>query len=207
MMVFEQFIKSYGKTEIISIPELTLTPGNYWLRGENGSGKSTLMKSVAGLIPYRGNVSVHDINIRSNRVPYTSIVNYAPAEPLYPGFLTGNDLIGFYSRPKKAENGQAEKLCDQLGVNTFSGNRIGTYSSGMTKKLSLVLNFMGNPKLILLDEPLITLDTTSTGILLQMITEGSANGVSFIISSHQEMPPDTLPMENLTIKNKTLERL
>lgn len=204
MIVFDQFRKFYGKTEIISIPRLHLEKGIYWLRGDNGTGKSTLMKSIAGLIPFQGNVSVYDANIRHNRIAFTSIVNYTEAEPLYPGFLTGNDLIKFYAETKNAPLGQAEQLCTQLGVNTFAGNPIATYSSGMAKKLSLVLGFLGNPQLILLDEPLITLDTTATAILQQLINQYHSNGVSFIISSHQELAPASEPVTHLFIANKTL---
>ncbi|GAA4460687.1 ABC transporter ATP-binding protein [Nemorincola caseinilytica] len=205
MMVFEQFRKSYGKTEILGIPHLQLQPGVYWLRGDNGAGKSTLMRSIAGMIPYEGNITVNEMNIRRNRLAYTSVVNYAEAEPLYPGFLTGSDLVQFYAASKRAPAGQAQSLCEQMGVHTFMGNRVATYSSGMTKKLSLVLGLIGNPQLVLLDEPLITLDTTSTGILQQIVNEYADRGVSFIISSHQDMVPGTRPMTQLYIKNKTIE--
>lgn len=205
MILFEQFRKSYGKTEIVNIPQLQLAHGIYWLRGENGAGKSTLMRSIAGLIPFEGNVTVHANNIRNNRIAFTSAVNYAEAEPMFPGFLTGTDLVQFYTETKKAPEGQAAKLCNQLGVSVFAGNPIATYSSGMAKKLSLVLGFIGNPKLILLDEPLITLDTHATAILQQLINEYYGQGVSFIISSHQEIAPESLSAANLFLKNKTLQ--
>lgn len=205
MILFEQFRKSYGKTEIVNIPQLQLAHGIYWLRGENGAGKSTLMKSIAGLIPFQGNVMVYDNNIRQNRIAFTSAVNYAEAEPMFPGFLTGNDLVQFYTETKKAPEGQAAKLCKQLGVSAFAGNPIATYSSGMAKKLSLVLGFIGNPKLILLDEPLITLDTNATAVLQELINEYYEQGVSFIISSHQEIAPESLSAAHLFLKNKTLQ--
>ena len=206
MMVFEQFRKSYGRTEIVNIPRLQLERGIYWLRGDNGAGKSTLMRSIAGLIPYQGNVTVHDMNIRKDRMAYTAAVNYAEAEPMYPGFLTGTDLIQFYVASKGAPDGQAMALCEQLGVHTFMGNRVATYSSGMAKKLSLVLGLIGNPQLVLLDEPLITLDVTSTAILQQIVNEYADRGVSFIISSHQDMVAGARPMSQLYIRNKTVER-
>lgn len=206
MMVFEQFRKSYGRTEILNIPRLELERGIYWLRGDNGAGKSTLMRSMAGLIPYQGNVRVHDMDIRKDRMAYTSAVNYAEAEPMYPGFLTGSDLIQFYVASKGAPDGQATSLCEQLGVHTFMNNRVATYSSGMAKKLSLVLGLIGNPQLVLLDEPLITLDTTSTGILQEIVNGYSDRGVSFIISSHQDMVAGARPMQQLFIRNKTVER-
>jgi len=205
MLVFQEYKKSYGKQDIISIGNLALESGIYWLRGENGTGKSTLMKSIAGLIPFKGNITVAGLNIRKQRREYTAVVNYAEAEPLLPGFLTGNDLISFYADAKNAPEGQVEHLCELLGVSNFAGNRIATYSSGMAKKLSLVLGFIGNPRLVLLDEPLITLDTASVEVLQRLINEYAQRGISFIVSSHQDVHPGSLVMKHLYIRNKTVE--
>ena len=204
MLLFEDYKKQFGDTTIISIPKRELAHGIYWLKGENGSGKTTLIKSIAGLIPFDGNITVAETNIRTNRMAYTSIVNYAEAEPLYPGFLTGTDLINFYSATKKATPRQATMLINALGIGGYAGSKTGTYSSGMTKKLSLLLGFMGNPKLILLDEPLITLDQQSVSALQKLIQECYASGVSFLITSHQELTFDSLSPTRLLIRDKTL---
>ncbi len=205
MIVFDHFRKRYEETDIVAIDHLQLLPGVYWLRGENGAGKSTLMRSVAGLIPYEGRVTVDGVDIRKQRMQYTSIVNYAEAEPLYPGFLTGNDLISFVAESKSAPETQANDLCVAMGVDAYCGNRINTYSSGMAKKLSLVLGLLGQPKLVLLDEPLITLDVQAVAILQGIVTRYATNGVSFIISSHQELQPEGITVQQLFIRNRTIE--
>jgi ABC-2 type transport system ATP-binding protein len=204
MLRFEKYRKAYGKTEVIGIPQLRLDAGIYWLRGENGSGKTTMIKSIAGLAPFDGVIEIDGKDIRKDRIGYTSIVNYAEAEPMYPSFLTGNDMISFYATAKNAAAEQVKMISDQLGIGGYVDNKIGTYSSGMAKKLSLVLAFMGQPKLILLDEPLITLDAQSVSILQEMIQQYHANGVSFIITSHQEVTLGTHTVGRLQIQNKTL---
>jgi ABC-2 type transport system ATP-binding protein len=77
----------------------------------------------------------------------------------------------------------------------------------MLKKLSLVLAFLGNPKLILLDEPLITIDTESLKILYSWISaQHRENGVSFMLSSHQALDADELPDAiELLVVNQRLE--
>jgi ABC-2 type transport system ATP-binding protein len=83
---------------------------------------------------------------------------------------------------------------------------IGTYSSGMLKKLSLVLAFLGNPKLILLDEPLITIDAESLKILYSWIREEHNKGVSFMLSSHQALDVgEHLNASELLVENQTLQ--
>jgi ABC-2 type transport system ATP-binding protein len=182
---FIQYSKAYNDTLIISA-DLQLEHGLYWLKGENGSGKTTLLKSVAGLIPFSGQIEVAGSEINTDRIGYRHKVNYAEAEPLYPSFLTGTELLDFYIATNKASRAQASGLVDALGVGSYINNKIGTYSSGMVKKLSLVLAFVGTPSLILLDEPLITLDQQAVGNLLQLIEHTWQQGVSFLITSHQE---------------------
>lgn len=187
MLTISNFIKKYpGNTEpVLSIIEYSLGKGIYWIKGENGSGKTSLMKSIAGMLPFSGDINVNGFHIHKNRMNYTSVVNYAEAEPVYPSFLTGKELIDFYSATKKGVF--PETLMNELGVAKFQHQKIATYSSGMLKKLSLVLAFVGNPVLILLDEPLIALDIASVSILQSSIIEYNKAGVSFLITSHQSL--------------------
>lgn len=207
MLQFTNYRKSYGNSEIINIPELQLDHGIYWLKGTNGSGKTTMIRSIAGLIPFDGRIAVAGNDIKHNRIAYTSVVNYAEAEPMYPGFLTGNDLTEFYRSSKNATEEQLEALSKKLGITPYCGNKTATYSSGMAKKLSLVLGFLGKPKLILLDEPLITLDTNSVATLQHLIREQYEAGVSFIITSHQAIEIKGTAVQHLEIRNKTLHRI
>src|SRR6476620_6308727 len=143
MLHLNHFEKSYGTTPVISIPNFTLKEGVYWLQGENGAGKTTLLKTIAGFIPFTGNIRVHDIDIRKHRMQYRRLVNWSYAEPIYPDFLTGTDLINFYQQTKQADAIETNRLIKAFGVDQYVHQKLGTYSSGMTKKLSLVLAFMG----------------------------------------------------------------
>jgi ABC-2 type transport system ATP-binding protein len=204
MTHFQNYKKLYGKTEVIGIIDCLLPHGIYWLKGANGTGKTTLMKSIAGLIPYSGTITVNNKDIRKQRTEYTTIVNYAEAEPLYPGFLTGNDIINFYAQTKKVSSQQIDTLSHTLGINAYKTNKVATYSSGMTKKLSLVTAFVGTPQLILLDEPLITLDINAVATLQQLIATYHNDGVTFIITSHQQLHITGCSVQELIIDNKTI---
>jgi ABC-2 type transport system ATP-binding protein len=205
MLHFTQFEKSYGATPVISIPKLTLKEGIYWLQGENGAGKTTLLKAIAGLTPFSGHIAVLDSDIRKQRTAYRRLVNWADAEPVYPEFLTGNDLITFYQQTKQGDPSTATHLLKAFGADAFAHQKVGTYSSGMAKKLSLVLAFMGTPKWILLDEPLITLDAGAVTTCLSLIHEYHLRGVSFLVTSHQQFK-DMAPFSTqlLRIENKTM---
>jgi len=209
MLVFRQYKKQYNNELVIEIEYLALDSGLYWLLGDNGSGKSTLLKCIGGLIPYNGDISFQGIsNKKKSNQFFRKIVNYAEAEPQYPEFLRGKDLIEFYKKTKGATNEQVGYLLDKLEVKPFASGKIGEYSSGMIKKLSLALAFMGNPRLILLDEPLITLDVHATVSILQLITEYATKGVSVVFSSHQEFGiSNGANLKKLFISNQHLEAI
>ncbi len=188
-MIYIKDLKKYykpGSDTVIDIPELILTNEIYWLKGINGSGKTTLLKLLAGLIPFEGEILVNGANISNNRIQYRSIVNYGEAEPVYPDFLSGKDLVNFYAETKKAPAEQVNRIIEKLDIRSYINNKAGSYSSGMTKKLSLALAFLGNPKLILLDEPLITLDQKAIKAVIEIITDYHKSGTCFLMASHQE---------------------
>jgi ABC-2 type transport system ATP-binding protein len=209
MLTFHQYKKFYNNELIVEVENLSLDPNVYWILGENGSGKSTLLKCAAGLVPYKGNISCDDIfNNNKNRQSYRRIVNYAEAEPQYPEFLKGMDLIHFYKKAKGAPTEQISRLLSLLDIESFASRKIGEYSSGMVKRLSLVLAFIGNPRLILLDEPLITLDKDAAGTILELIKEYALNGVSTILTSHQEFNGNTgINFKKLLLINHQLESI
>ncbi len=208
MLTIKKFIKQYpGNSDpVLVIDELVAAEGIYWVKGENGSGKTSLFKSVAGLIPFEGEIAVNGINILKQRMNYTRIVNYAEAEPLYPAFLTGKDLIDFYCNTKGGDF--PSELFNALGVEKFQQQKTAVYSSGMMKKLSLVLAFIGKPALILLDEPLIALDTASVEVLESLIMSHTKSGVSFFITSHQPLSAQLMQgTTTLVLQNKTLVKV
>jgi ABC-2 type transport system ATP-binding protein len=187
MLTLKDIVKAYHDTVILEIPELTLEHEIYWLLGGNGAGKTTGMKVMAGLVPFKGDILVdNNVSCHKQPVQYRRLVNYAEAEPLYPGFLTGNDLVNLYIQTKGKGYKDIKELITLLGINTYIQSPVSTYSSGMLKKLSLLLAFTGTPKVILLDEPLITLDTQTVPLINNMVQEFYTQyGVTFCITSHQ----------------------
>ena len=205
MLHIAEYKKSYNAATVLQIERLSLPVGIYWLKGENGTGKTTLLKSIAGLIPFDGTIEVNRINLRKSRMQYTRTVSFSEAEPVYPGFLSGSDLLRFYQRARHGNDAMTTEMLSAFGVNTYLQNKIDTYSSGMLKKLSILLAFVGCPKLILLDEPFITLDANALGLLQQYIGRLSNEGVSFLFSSHQELMLGK-DVNVLHVRHQTIER-
>jgi len=207
MLHFKNFVKSYNDQLVISIPELKFDAGTYWIRGENGSGKSTMFKSVAGLLPYKGSIILSDtVDLSEQPLEFRRRVNFSEAEPLFPGFLTAKDLIRFVGSARGADLVQQQDITTRLGIDAFINKRCETYSSGMLKKLSLALAFLGKPQVIILDEPLITLDEQARHVLVKMIADANNSGdVVTLLSSHQSLDtPEVHIRGTFRIVNKTL---
>jgi ABC-2 type transport system ATP-binding protein len=207
MLSITKYTKSYNGTLVLTIENLLLAPGIYWIKGENGSGKSTLFKTISGILPFEGEITFKDISLKKNPVTFRKLVNYAEAEPLYPGFLTAKDLTRFIGKIRNSNREQQSKYITAFGIDHFFEKPCETYSSGMMKKLSLALAFLGTPQLIILDEPLITLDEQARNILVREIINLANKGTSFLLSSHQLLDNTTLPVKAVyNIHSKTIHR-
>jgi ABC-2 type transport system ATP-binding protein len=210
MLQFVNFKKNYGNFAALTVDDLQIGQGLYWLKGVNGSGKSTLLKSVAGILSFDGDVLLDgNIGIKKDAINYRRLVSFAEAEPLFPEFLTGREMINLFAKARGAAAGQEEQYIESMQMQSYVDRPIGSYSSGMNKKLSLLLAFLGRPKLILLDEPLITIDTASLLILYKWINERQEqDGTGFILSSHQALDRDILPSAGeLLIEHQTLTHI
>ncbi|RAK02199.1 ABC-2 type transport system ATP-binding protein [Larkinella arboricola] len=196
MLTVRNFRKAYQDRLVLDISRADFPAGVHWIKGRNGSGKTTFFRSVAGLLPFGGNLILENrYDLRKHPVEYRLRVNYGEAEPIYPAFLTAWELIRWVGATKQAPLGQADELIDRFGIRDFMKAPLGTYSSGMLKKTSLVLAFLGNPTLILLDEPLITLDQATTRTVLDSIRQSRQQGISFLLSTHQDVDPVDLPID------------
>jgi ABC-2 type transport system ATP-binding protein len=206
MLQFDQVSKTYHHQPVLEISHLQMERNIYWLQGKNGSGKTTFLSMIGGLIPFKGHISVDGINLHEQPLHYRRLVHFAEAEPLYPDFLTGFDLINFYQEVRKAAVVQTDMLINFFKMHSFLKQPIGTYSSGMVKKLSLLLAFIGKPSLVLLDEPLATLDEASVHTLPELISAYHKEfRTCFIFSSHQSFTNYPLVIHKILISDNTLQ--
>lgn len=206
MLELRNFRKSYHGHLALQVEHLRLPPGIHWIRGMNGSGKTTLFRSIAGMLPCEGEIWLDgQAEVSRNPLEYRLRVNYGEAEPAYPEFLSARELIQFVAKAKQAPAEQAAELAETLGVTVFWQTPFGTYSSGMRKKTALVLALLGQPRLVMLDEPLNALDLAATQRLSDLVRERHATGVSFLLSSHQEFSAEGWPIDGrYVVENQTV---
>jgi ABC-2 type transport system ATP-binding protein len=206
MLQLSNVRKNYQERIILNIPSLSLDPGIYWIQGANGSGKSTLLKIIAGMLPFEGDITFKNNSLRNNPLAYRQHIGWAAAEPLYPPFMTGLDLITLYRRIRNASQHEVDKLIQQFNVGNFIKGQAASYSAGMTKRISLLLAFIGAPSMVVLDEPLTTLDTNSFTLISDLILETwQQHGTTFLMSSHQDLDTNLLHAQRaLTVINQSI---
>lgn len=186
LLQFTDFRKRYGPKTVLARQSFDMTGGIHLLTGPNGSGKSTLLKILAGMIPFEGQIELlGQITLQQDHRAHRLAVSYAEAEPLFPPYLTGQYLVDLFITLKEGQLAQLATLKEILGITDYFDQKIATYSSGMKKKLALCLSMVGNPRLILLDEPFNTLDPDSRLHLEQYLAQLAAQGIHLLLATHQ----------------------
>jgi ABC-2 type transport system ATP-binding protein len=146
MLQFKNFKKLYGGFPALRIDELAIDPGIYWIKGVNGSGKSTLLKSIAGILSFDGDILLDDdISIKKQPVAYRQLVNFAEAEPVFPEFLTGKEMIALFMQAKGAPAGQEQHYLDTMQMQPTLGSRWGHTPAGCLKSYHWCWPFWVSP--------------------------------------------------------------
>lgn len=186
-LTLRQIHKKYGAHTVLRFESWEIEQGIHWLKGGNGVGKTTLFRIICGLTDSIGDVVLNNVSLKKHPQQFRSKISYAEAEPAYPTFITAAELLAFYKDIRNASQDEIDFLIDLFEMRPFLKQKIGGYSSGMLKKLSLICAFIGEVELYILDEPLITIDASSAEKLYRLISEKAKEGKSFLLSSHQEI--------------------
>ena len=182
--------KRYSDIVAVDYIDLDVKRGEiFGLLGPNGSGKSTTLKMILGLIkPDSGSVNVLDINAEEDPVAVKRQVGYVPESPRLYEFLTGIEYLDFvgdvYGMSAAEKKERIDEYLEALELEGREGDMISGYSQGMKQKIILISAFMHKPKLLLLDEPLSSLDPRSARIIKDLLHKLASQGVTTIISTH-----------------------
>ena len=184
MVTIENLHKKFDKNQVLTGVDLTIAEGGIFaVLGPNGSGKTTLIKSVlAMVIPDKGNIPVLIENIKKNS-EYTQKIDYLPQISNFTSNLKVKELIKMIKDLRKPTN-EDERLIELFKLELFLDKKLGNLSGGTKQKVNLVLTFMFDSPLIILDEPTTGLDPISLIRLKELIKAEKAKGKTILITSH-----------------------
>jgi|TARA_B100001971_G_C18131906_1_gene505304 ABC-type multidrug transport system ATPase subunit len=158
----------------------------FWIKGINGSGKTTLMKIISSQIEdYEGDIYYSEKNVREWDYTIYNEIFYLPPSPNLYGSLSARENIDFFSKIFISQkSNKITDLINAFNVETYLDKRINQLSDGIKKKISLIVAFLANPKVLVFDEPYSYLDADSVESLNQIIDEYNKNGATFLISDN-----------------------
>ncbi|HNR49479.1 MAG TPA: ABC transporter ATP-binding protein [Bacteroidia bacterium] len=168
---------------------LTINNGLFGLLGPNGAGKSSLMRTIATLQDAdTGNIFLDDLNVLEQKEEVKKILGYLPQEfGVYPN-ITAEELLNHIALLKgiaitKERNERVKNLLVQTNLYDVKNKKLGGFSGGMKQRFGIAQALIGNPKIIIVDEPTAGLDPTERNRFLNLLSEISEQ-VIVILSTH-----------------------
>ncbi len=178
--------KNYRALRALRGVTFELGPGRLSaLVGHNGAGKTTLIKLMLGLIRAdRGEIRVLGEDPGAGEFSARRLLGYLPENVAFNAALTGRETLKFYARLKRIKPATAMALLDRVGLTDAADRRVGTYSKGMRQRLGLAQALLGQPRVLLLDEPTTGLDPALRQTFYEILNELRDDGATVLISSH-----------------------
>jgi ABC-2 type transport system ATP-binding protein len=185
MLRFEKVSKSYGAKPVLQALSGRFERGAFALRGPNGIGKSTLLRVLAGVVEFdAGAAWIDGVPMHLDSLAARARLAYAPDEcPVYP-FVTGRELLAFVAYAKRCDVSPAVlDIVERFGLGRHLDTRCGAMSLGTQKKLMLAAAWIGDPAVLLFDEPSNGLDADARMLLIELLQAKSAHAV-VLVSTH-----------------------
>ena len=208
MLEIRNLSKNYGKKVALNNINLKFDNGLYGLLGPNGAGKSTLMNIITdNLKADNGEILWDGIDYQKLGVKYREILGYMPQQQgLYNGF-TGKRFLNYIAVlkniPKKELLFQIEEVAEKVNLQNELDKKINMYSGGMKQRLLIASCILGNPKLIIFDEPTAGLDPKERVRVKKLMQELSSKSI-VIIATHIVPDIENIAKEIVILKEGVL---
>ena len=181
--------KSYGKTIALRNVSLTIEQGMFGLLGPNGAGKSTLMRIISSLLePTSGHVLVNGLRVAENKREIRRMLGYLPQEFGLYKRLNAMEFLDLVADLKQVPRGKGrrreiEQVLKQVNMWESRKQRAGGYSGGMKRRMGIAQALLGDPRLLIVDEPTAGLDPQERTRFRNLLTELSGERI-VILSTH-----------------------
>jgi len=191
MLVIKNLAKTYSSgVQVLRGVTLELSPGVFGLLGPNGSGKTTLMKIVATLLePDSGTIKMNGADLITRKDHTRRMLGYLPQDfGLYPT-LTAWQMLDYFAKlkgvvDKKKRHALIDALLERVNLSSERRQRLGEFSGGMRQRLGIAQALIGEPELIIVDEPTAGLDPEERLRFHNLISETASENTVVILSTH-----------------------
>jgi ABC-2 type transport system ATP-binding protein len=180
-----ELTKRFGDTVAVDHLSFTVEPGKVTgFLGPNGAGKSTTMRLICGLDrPQGGTATIGGLAYHQLARPLRTVGALLEARSIHPGRSARNHLL-FLAETQGFPARRADEVLDLVGLRSVAGKRAGGFSLGMTQRLGIAAAMLGDPRVLLLDEPGNGLDPEGIRWVRNFMRDLAAEGRTIFVSSH-----------------------
>ena len=190
MLKLTNLTKKFGNFTAVNNINLEIKAGDFFgFLGQNGAGKTTTIKMITGLYtPTLGTVQVDGYDIQKDHIEAKKLIGYIPDQPFLYEKLTGREFLyfcgGINNIEKNIVKNKIDETIEQLNIDDWIDKRSEEYSQGMKQRISIASALLHNPKLIIVDEPMVGLDPQSALIVKNVLKERAEKGAAIFMSTH-----------------------
>ncbi len=188
MITLKALTKNFGSTTAVDTVSITVEKGEFFaLLGPNGAGKTTIVRMLLGFSsPSSGSISINGISSQDSSVRET--IGYLAEHHKIPPYLSGNEYLMRHAAMTglKGDKTRQEvsRILDIVDMSGKANKRSATYSRGMAQRIGLGAAILGNPKLLILDEPISGLDPLGIRGVRNILEKMRKDGVTILLNSH-----------------------
>lgn len=182
---FSNVSKNFGKFTALDDVSFDINQGeSVALWGSNGAGKTTLIRCMLGVTSFKGEVHVEGLSSRKQGKEVRARIGYVPQ--IMPHFdLPVGEMVLLIARLRGVDPAEGLNLLKRFDLDQTTRKAVRSLSGGMRQKLALTLALLGNPSLLVLDEPTANLDAATQKELIGMLNELKQEGRTIIFTSHR----------------------
>jgi len=176
--------KRFGSLPVVNDLSVTVTPGVTGFLGPNGAGKTTTLRMLLGLVrPTAGTATIGGRAYADLPAPRRTVGALLEAAGFHPGRTARNHLL-ILAELGDVAPARVEAVLDEVGLTADADRRVGGYSLGMRQRLGLAAALLGEPEVLILDEPGNGLDPAGMAWLRSLLRDLAGQGRTIIVSSH-----------------------
>lgn len=189
-IVIENLTKKYGDVTAVDGLSLQVEEGQlFGLLGPNGSGKTTILKVLCGLLePTAGSAYVGGYDVQKSNGKVKELIGVCPQETAVYASLTGRENVelfgSLHGMPQQELKKSTDDLLERLGLQNDAKRRVGTYSEGMKRRISLAMAIVHSPEIAFLDEPSVGMDPQTRRVVWEFIRQLKRQGKTVILTTH-----------------------
>jgi ABC-2 type transport system ATP-binding protein len=190
MLKLINLTKKFGNFLAVNNINLEINAGDFFgFLGQNGAGKTTTIKMITGLYaPTEGKVLINGLDILKDPIEAKKLIGYIPDQPFLYEKLTGREFLyfsgGLYQLEKNLLKNKIDETIDELKINQWVDKRTEEYSQGMRQRIAIASALLHDPKLIVVDEPMVGLDPQSALVVKNVLKRKASEGVAIFMSTH-----------------------